>query len=472
MNNAIDDFWQELHIQYATNHEPIPFHFKEYVVKNLHEKRLISDKTAHGIYPYSGRIFPYIPLFLLSLKALCPPKGKILDPFAGSGTILLESLINPIYKRNALGIEINPIGRLISKVKTTPLNNDIILQIKEQIISDFQTISLDPIEIPNTQQYIFWYSENGLNALTKLKKCINSLENDDYKDFFWLNFSSLARKISRADPYIPPVVLLKRYKYENSPKKIQKIDEAIKTSENPDLISLFSAIVEKNSKKIEYLNNFLEIQNKEKTVQIIWDDAREMRIGSYQCAGKMLKIKSKKIPKNSIDLIITSPPYLTAQKYIRTSMLEIMWLEDILDEKRIDIDKHSIGTESVFFKTVCFKELGIPEVDELIVKTKKISKQRAAEVFQYFKDMQIVFGEMYWILKKGAYAVLIVGNNKVAGEMIETYRLLQRIGEQCGFTTELILKDPIRTRGMITKRHGNGGLIKDEYVLVLKKGKN
>ena len=469
MNSEIEDLWQNLHVKYNLHHEPIPFHFEEYIVKSLNGKKPKSSKTAHGIYPYSGRILPYIPLFLLSIKAICSPKGKILDPFAGSGTILLESLINPIYKRNAIGIEINPIGRLISKVKTTPLDQGILIQKKERIIREFQNISLNSIEIPKTQQYIFWYSEKGLESLTKLKKCINNQENDDYKDFFWLNFCYLARKISRADPYIPPVVLLKRYKYENSPKKIKKIDETIKNSENPDLIGLFSELVDKNSMMIEYLNNFPEIHNRKKTVQIIWDDAREMRIGAFQCAGRLLKIKSKKIPKNSIDLIITSPPYLTAQKYIRTSMLEILWLEDILDEKRLNIDKRSIGTETVSLKSICFKDFEISEIDELVIKTMNISKQRAAEVFQYFRDMQIVLEEMHWILKKGAYAILIVGNNKVAGETIETYRLLQQIGEKCGFVTELILKDPIRTRGMITKRHGNGGLILDEYVLVMRK---
>lgn len=68
--------------------------------------------------------------------------------------------------------------------------------------------------------------------------------------------------------------------------------------------------------------------------------------------------------------------------------------------------------------------------------------------------------------------ILVVGNNKVCGKTIETYRLLSVIGKKTGFKNELILKDPIRSRGMITKRHINGGMIKDEYVVVLKKSGN
>jgi DNA modification methylase len=470
MENAIEKLWQDLHFQYASNPEPIPFHFREYAINNLNEVRSKSNKTAHGIYPYSGRIYPYIPLVLLSVKELCSPKGKILDPFAGSGTILLESLINPYYKRSAIGIEINPMGRLISKVKTTPLDQEIVNDKKDKLINDFEVTRTDLLEIPRSNQHIFWYSNKGLKELAKLKYCINNLKNDDYKDFFWLNFAFLARKISRADPYIPPAVLLKPYKYENSPKKINKINESIQTSKNPDVIRLFSDLVIENAKKIAFLDNFQEITEHKKSSRIIWDDAREMRYGTLQNAGKLDRTKSKKIPKNSIDLIITSPPYLTAQKYIRASMLEILWLEDVLDEKRIEIEKHSIGTELVSLNNVCFKEIGITNIDELVRETSLISKQRAVEVFQYFKDMKIVIEEMHWILKKGCYAVLIVGNNKVAGKTIETYRYLELLGNNCGFLTELILKDPIRSRGMITKRHGNGGLIKDEYVLVLKKG--
>jgi DNA modification methylase len=467
MTNAINDLWDDLHLKYNSTPEPIQFNFRENAIKFLNEKR--NNTTAHGIYPYPGRLYPYIPLVLLSLDILCPPKGKILDPFCGSGTVLLESLINPIHKRSAIGIEINPIGRLISKVKTTPLNLDIINEKKEIILNDFKNTKMHSITVPNTSQFHFWYSKKALQELTKLKNSINNLENDDYKDFFWLNFSFLTRKISHADPFIPPAVLLKPYKYENSTKKKKTIEDAIKNAENPNLSNLFTDLVSNNSKRIASLNNIIEIQMREKTAEIIWDDARIMKYGSYQYAGKISKTKTKKIPKNSIDFIITSPPYLTAQKYIRTSLLELMWFEDIIEEKRLEIQNNSIGKEDVHLTKTDFHDLGIPNIDNLVKKTLPISKSRAAEVFQYFYDMKIVFEEMHRVLKNGANAVLIIGNNRVVGETIETHKFLGEIGKDCGFEIMLELKDPIRTRGMITKRHGNGGLIKEEYALIFKK---
>ena len=467
MINAINDLWDDLHLKYNSKPEPIQFNFRENAIKFLNEKR--NNTTSHGIYPYPGRLYPYIPLIFLSLDTLCPPNGKILDPFCGSGTVLLESLINPIHKRSAIGIEINPIGRLISKVKTTPLDIDIINEKKETVLNDFKNTKIDSVAVPNTSQFHFWYSKKALRELTKLKNSINLLENDDYKDFFWLNFSFLTRKISRADPFIPPAVLLDPQKYANSPKKKKTIKDAVKNAENPNLSSLFMNLIFNNSKRIAFLNNYNEIQMGKKTAEIIWDDARNMKYGLYQCAGKISKEKNRKVPKNSIDFIITSPPYLTAQKYIRTSSLELMWFEDIIEEKRIEIQNNSIGREDVQITKIDFHDLGIPDIDKLVKKTQPISKSRAAEVFQYFYDMKIVFEEMHRVLKNDANAVLIIGNNRVVGKMIKTHKFLGEIGKDCGFEIMLELKDPIRTRGMITKRHGNGGLIKEEYALIFKK---
>mgnify|MGYP001598050431 CR=1 FL=1 len=65
--------------------------------------------------------------------------------------------------------------------------------------------------------------------------------------------------------------------------------------------------------------------------------------------------------------------------------------------------------------------------------------------------------------------IFFVGDNMVCGINVKTHALLAEIGEHVGFNKELIVKDRIRSRGMITSRHKNGGLIQDEYIVVLKK---
>ena len=88
---------------------------------------------------------------------------------------------------------------------------------------------------------------------------------------------------------------------------------------------------------------------------------------------------------------------------------------------------------------------------------------------RYFNDMVLVMKNSYRMLKKDREMILIVGNNKVCGYDVNTQDMLAEIGESVGFKRELIIKDRIRSRGMITRRHKNGGLIEDEYIVVLRK---
>jgi len=169
-----------------------------------------------------------------------------------------------------------------------------------------------------------------------------------------------------------------------------------------------------------------------------------------------------------VDFILTSPPYLTAQKYIRTVRLELLWLgfsENFIQQ----LQKRMIGTERVSLKEINqSNRIDVERVDRLI-RWASFSPHRAAELISYFRGMKQAFSEMHRVLKTGAYAVVVIGDNQVLGRSIGTYKLLVDIASGFGFGLEVVLKDEIRGRGMITKRHNTGGLIKEEYIVVLRK---
>jgi hypothetical protein len=134
------------------------------------------------------------------------------------------------------------------------------------------------------------------------------------------------------------------------------------------------------------------------------------------------------------------------------------------------LEKEIIGSERVSLKERNFGDgIGVKSIDNLIRWASSISPQRAAMVFKYFFEMNKAISEIHRVLKSEAYAILVVGNNKVLGRSIETYKLLIDLAVFSGFKTKLVLKDKIRGRGMITKRHNSGGLIKEEFIIVLKK---
>jgi DNA modification methylase len=456
--------------KYESNkRNPISFDFKTSTQSILNDKYKRDNRYIHHIHYYPGRIYHYIPLYLLSLENFASLDGYLLDPFAGSGTILLESIINPIIKRNSLGVEINPLARLISKVKTTPIDCSKIDQLMTEIYRGYNQ-SLDLCSyIPVYKTIDLWFSNKAMEKLAKLKSSIENLDvSEKYKDFFWVCFSSVVRKVSKADPYIPPPVVLKIEKYKENTKKYQKLESILKQAEDPDVWELFKAAVGNNKTKLEILYDFEEVKSGEIKAEIIWKDAKSIEKGILSERGRIASNSSKPVPSNSVDIIFTSPPYLTAQKYIRTAKLELLWL-GYSEKEIIDLDKTSIGSERISQRQES-SILGVSSIDSLVDYTISKSKERGLMVYKYFEDMIMALREMYRLLNKRGYVFLVVGDNRVLGRRVDTYKLLRDAAIDIGFTEVVTMKDEIRTRSMITVRNGTGGLIKDEYIVILKKG--
>ena len=450
--------------------KPLSFNFKIVVQKYLATSSF--DAYTGNIHSYPAKMFPYIPRFFYSIPQLCPPGGVILDPLCGSGTVLLQSIVHPIYRRQAYGVEINPLGRLIAKVKTTPLEETML---GERIKHLFELVqkSSDEVSIPESERVKPWFSKKAIHELGRLKYVIEKEgPEDDYKDFFWVCFSSIVLKVSLADPFIPPPVFLKIDKYKKSPQKLKFLLKFLKRSENPDTTSLFKDVLQKNSDRIYSLSKIEEVATSKVKAQIIWDDARQIRVGKIDRRGALVKNNAKTLPSESIDLILTSPPYLTAQKYVRTQKLELLWLDMVSEKELVTLQREIIGSEQISLKEIDIAEkVGVKSVDNLVKWASLRSRERAAMLYKYFSEMGHVMEEMYRVLRSGAYAVVVVGNNKVLGKSIKTYKLLTDVAIHAGFGLELIFKDKIRGRGMITGRHDTGGLINEEFIIVLKKKK-
>ena len=83
-----------------------------------------TDYYTHGYHPYSAKYIPQIPNRLIS--AFSKKDDLILDNFVGSGTTLVES---KVLGRNAIGVDVNPLACLISKVKTTVIKESTVAEI-------------------------------------------------------------------------------------------------------------------------------------------------------------------------------------------------------------------------------------------------------------------------------------------------------------------------------------------------------
>ncbi len=454
----------KLKSQYEKRNQPILFDFRDFCSSWEWTKR--SDVYTHYLHKYPAKLIPYIPIFFLS-SSICGEDELVMDPFAGSGTVLLESITNPIHKRSCIGIEINPLARLIAKVKTTPLDEVKLSEKKRELFENLSNMHPDSL-IPDYVNLSTWFSKNAQKKLGRLRACIEDMEDDEYKDFFLVCFSSIIRKVALADPNIPPPVVLKPKKYKKSKEKYKIVKRFLENNQNPNVNKLFKKSVEKNENRIKNLSNIEEVAKRKVEARIVWDDSRIPKIGKLRVKGAIERKGARNFKDSSIGLIITSPPYITAQKYIRTTKLELLWL-GLIDEACLsELDRNIVGSERVRVSDEMVNT-GISGIDNMCSKIAKISKDRAVMMNKYFNNMRIVMNNAYRLLRKDGRLILVIGDNKVCGYDVKTHKLLADIGETIGFKKELIIKDPIRSRGMITKRHINGGLINDEFVVMLKK---
>ena len=101
---------------------------------------------VHGIHSYPAMMIYPISRNLLNILTEIRPFNTILDPFSGSGTVLVEAMlkgINRIY-----GNDLNPLARLISKVKTTLVEEEILLKNKTQVLKNIdKAYSINSIQL-------------------------------------------------------------------------------------------------------------------------------------------------------------------------------------------------------------------------------------------------------------------------------------------------------------------------------------
>lgn len=166
-----------------------------------------SDKTikdtayiTHGYYTYPAKFIPQLAQRLILENTT---EGDIIiDPFSGSGTTVLESII---HKRIGIGTDINEIATLIAKVKTTPINlvlaAEEMLKLQRKIGSiledDYEITAQKALQkIPKVERIDFWYKPEAKKRLAILLVNILEINDIDVRDFFLVAFAQILKTCS------------------------------------------------------------------------------------------------------------------------------------------------------------------------------------------------------------------------------------------------------------------------------------
>ena len=408
--------------------------------------------ATHGFHKYPAKFIPQL------AKRCIEENTKIneivCDPFMGCGTTLIESLVSG---RKTVGVDINPVAYLISKVKTNPINPDKLKNETDKVLYDLKLYfesrnknqkTLSKIEIvpiiPNNERIEYWFPDKKLREeLGTILGRIDTIKDKDIRDFCLCAFSNILKNTS--------IWLMKSIKPTRDLNKIIGIP-----------MNLFSRQIKKMIRGNDVYWNILSTNVK----------------GNLKSYLNLKKADARNLPaeNNSVSLIVTSPPYVTSYEYADLHQLTALWLE--YTKSVNEFREGFIGSihKKEFDHNGIESKIARQELEEL----SKQSKKEAESVKNYFFEMQQCFEEMYRVLKPKGRACIVIGNTELKKVPILNAEVFTEMMISLGFKIHKIIKRRIPSKVLPQTRDSKTGRFTStgdsdrlayayEYILMMEK---
>ena len=322
--------------------------------------RFSTGYATHSLFPYRGKFHPQLIKGILNI-AQVEEGDTVLDPMAGSGTACIEAQLMNI---NAIGVDINPFCTLITRAKSYGLDAD-----AEKFKNFHEATEILPI-------------------LKELSGVASSYENVD--DFF----SSI--KIT-GDVKIDTLLLLSYLDAVGYTRR----------RKTGSLEELFQKVLNRYAKTII---SFGKVRR-----------ALSMKLGeTLAYTGDVLSLE---IPENSVDAIVTSPPYSFAIDYVENDRPQLEFLSVNVNQ----LKSRMIGLQG---------------------------KTKRERIENYFKSMDRAIEEMSRVLKIGKCCVIIVGSNEIQTGGIRLEQAFKKFAKSYGLELfKDLIKPIIGIRNSMREEH-------------------
>lgn len=364
----------------------------------------------HPVHPFPARMAPSI--VWDSLPDADRPL-RILDPMSGSGTTLVCARAKGHY---AMGCDTDPLALVIARAWCSDVALErldhratLVLERAKDLAEQLHCEEAYPREADEeTRQFVdFWFDDENRRQLAALSICITRVRCEVEKTLLWCAFSrliitksvgvSLAMDVSHSRPH-------KAYKVA----PIRCFDRFQKAVEQVAQNSPFQ----------------------------VGDESK----GSYPAADvRFGDARRLPIESNSIDMIITSPPYLNAIDYLRGHKLSLVWMGHRIEDIR-RLRSENIGSEISYHSRT---EGAILDAIRAMSESNDLDNRRMGMMRRYAYDMNNVLRECARVLKRNAHAIFVVGDSSVRGVFIRNSDGLTELAANHGFSLESRVVRPI-----------------------------
>ena len=396
---------------------------------------IIDIPTTRSVKEYGNRIYNRYParsVFLVPRAILnSRPKGQnVLDPFMGSGTTAVEAILAGDHP---FGTEMDPFARKVASVSVDIFTKEELVELEEnfQKIAD-NWASFEPEEIPDLTGIERWFNDGDLQSLLRLKACIFKMSDMKFLSFMLIVLADCIKPVSRMERQST-----KPYISSKFPKKTKSVKDSFCYSFKVH----FDAIKEMSS-----------FTNYEKNSGIVWlgNDAT-----NFSCK------------RNSIDIAITSPPYINAFDYtqcikVESSLCGFLTNKDVTKLKQIQVGQSSRRfqqADNVVFET--FK----PYYDKLVA----IDKLSADTCLGFFSDIFKNLCCVHEALKDNGEYHVIIGDSYIKKTPIPSHDIIASLAGKIGYKWFGYYQYFIKDHRTSIPRDHDTSKIKTEHVIMLRK---
>jgi methylase of polypeptide subunit release factors len=346
------------------------------------------EPPMHRIHAYPAKF----PAFITQ-KAVAYARGKgvdvkrIADVFCGCGTTALEA---KRLNTDFWGCDINPVATLIARVKRSDYQKARLEHYLADILRSYaRSHRLYYSPYLKDDRLNYWFSEDTILELSRVKTAIDTVPEGKYRDFFLCAFSNILKPTSRW--------LTKSIKPQVDPNK-----------KPVDVLPTFKGQV---ALMIKALNEASELPGEKKTGN---------EAGSIIVTGNILEMD---FAEPMVDLIVTSPPYVTSYEYADLHQLSTLWLGYTDDYRKLRTGTMgSLYHDSDFNRDI--KNLNATGYG-IVFQLYDVDQRKARATARYFSDLLKTVRQCTKLLNPGGMLLFVIGNTEYKGVKIDNAAYLR-----------------------------------------------